>query len=104
MAIFHIVEYDGPTGILTPLSPTLMPNNLKELEMKWQTNTEKGVQAFCDGIAKIAGVPANELENVPNGICERYKEGIKGKASKWRENYLLALTRGRGITQEVQKE
>lgn len=77
-------------------------SKISQLESKWQTNTEKGAKTFCEGIAKIAGVPVSELETAKDGICSRYSEGVKGKASKWAQHYLLALTKG--ITQEVQKE
>ena len=76
-------------------------SKISQLESKWQTNTEKGAKTFCEGIAKIAGVPVNELENATNSICERYKEGIKNKAEKWKEGYLSALLEG---TEEVRKE
>lgn len=73
------------------------------LERRWQDNTIAATTKYYEGIAKVAGVPANELETVPNGICERYKEGNKGKASsRWREHYLRAILAG--TTQEVQKE
>ena len=77
-------------------------NKLNYLEKKWEDNTIAAATKYCEGIARVAGVEPSQLESAKDGICSRYTEGVKGKASKWAQHYLLALTKG--ITQEVRKE
>ena len=79
-----------------------MVSELNDLEKKWERNTIAAAEKYCEGIAKVAGVEPSQLESAKDGICSRYSEGVKGKASKWATNYVKALLEG--TTEEVQKE
>ena len=79
-----------------------MNSELKTLEKRWQDNTIAATTKYCEGISKIAGVPANELETAPNSICKRYKAGVENKVVKWTTNYVKALLEG--TTQNIRKD